>query len=116
MRYSLLSDDTHHLVYGWRGTGWTTHIPYRIQRVIVAAWNPVACRIWGHFWLPNFDTAIGQHWTEPDTDPDYPQGALEYLFSAYIEEHCVHCDASRVRLNPDWLRHAQAARQAVKDT
>jgi hypothetical protein len=42
-------------VYGHKfgfGKGW---LPYRIQRLIVHNWNWLACQIWDHDWLPDFD-------------------------------------------------------------
>ena len=47
----------HHLLWGYKhgfGRGW---LPYIVKRAIVHAWNPLACRVWGHKWFPAFETA-----------------------------------------------------------
>lgn len=51
---SGLAFHQHKLVYAWHAgrLGW---LPYRYQKVIVHLWNPLACRIWGHDWIPDFD-------------------------------------------------------------
>ena len=37
----------HSLVYGWKH-GRLRWAPMWVKRLIVAIWNPIACRVWGH--------------------------------------------------------------------
>ena len=89
--------ERHCYVYGWHH-GWGRSLQrYRFPRWLlgryVHAVNWVACRVWAHKWMPEWDKM-----------PEPP--GLRYVLSsakvaafwdAHREEVCTSCGASRVR-------------------
>lgn len=76
----------HSLCWGWHhgfGRGW---MPAALMRTIVHLWNPVACRIDGHNWMPD----IGEitHETEDD------DGVM--TMHGIVHDVCTNCNATRL--------------------
>ena len=75
----------HHLGYAFRGgfgKGW---MPYWMMKVIVTAWNFIACHRYGHWWHPCLDEA---EWTTVNDKP-IP------LVNSVQHDRCVHCMKQR---------------------
>lgn len=58
------------------GQGPTRYIPHGLKRLIVRAWNSVACRVWNHDWYP---------------DPDEIDESAPYDLGNVRHQVCVDC-------------------------
>jgi len=71
---------------GGCGSNW---LPRCVQKFIVKIWNYVACKIWGHFWFPDFDQKNGGVWKKNKKGVLQPVG--------YTYEVCCDCCKRRKR-------------------
>src|SRR5262245_60240601 len=74
----------HHFAYGYRH-GWGHRLPMWLKDIIVGVVNPLACRIWGHHWFPDFDQQTGEIENE--------DGSVTPL--GITDEICTACDNAR---------------------
>lgn len=68
---------------GWRGNKWALlyrmrggfgwwWLPSSVQHAIVAVWNPIACRVWGHNLLDEKALGIGPGQTCTNCSKEFP--------------------------------------------
>jgi hypothetical protein len=96
--FGLVLDKRHRFVYGWHhgfGHHW---LPHRMQRIISHGWNWSVCRLFGHEWMPDFNTAVWsklpckcppEHAMQPGHCPEHT------LPHDWTQDVCSYCSLRR---------------------
>ena|SRR3990167_4567213 len=74
--------------------GWFRSVPYPLQRTVVHFWNLVACRTFGHAWMPDWKELLP---SERLVEDDEGHKSIHYDWALARHRVCIHC-SKRERL------------------
>ena len=80
----------HHLVWGHKHGFGRRWLPDIAKRASVHTWNTLACRVWGHDWFPDFETATEEIFH--DDEVEY-RGITTEVCGACSKERPYVCDS-----------------------